>query len=398
MCCEDTRSFVSCPVGHHTCGGCFDRLTRDFNFSDREKCFKIKDIVAPDLHSWPFMCYNCLDESVCNLYPIGACMSVMSSDCTRILFNTLRKFQLDEGGNPKHIASDPNEVETVRAMVSLLFEPTRCPECFTPFVHAGGCMSMKCSGRPGVLCQACFCLWCLRVPNTVRLLGPNATARERSDACHSHIFHCPMAPPGSGTPGKSRLFPTEHEDSSDWIIAWHQLKTIEKALKFLRDFVAPNIASAVMAAPDIAMKFAGATACVEDRLKKFPQDSALLQLPRLMHPDLQERVERFEVEDDSDDSSDVDFIPAGRMRMQLPAPVDQRHDVDDDDDNDDENDFEIGRPRPRPPPAERHEIWQRFEGMVQFVMDSCAVNRRAATDALFSNDRNPVRAIEFLLQ
>jgi hypothetical protein len=91
---------------------------------------------------------------------------------------------------------------------------------------------------------------------------------------------------------------------------------------------------------------------------------------------------RVEVENDSDESRDADFIPS--------------------DDDDDENEMSvIGRPRPRPSPEvaeERHEIWQRFEGMVQFGMDSCVVNRRAATDALFAHNRDPQRAIEFLLQ
>jgi NACalpha-BTF3-like transcription factor len=184
------------------------------------------------------------------------------------------------------------------------------------------------------------------------------------------------------------LFPTEHPENSEWIAAWHHLQSINKALKFLREFVTPNTAAAVMAAADIAKMFGDAADVVQDRLKKRPQDRCLLKLPAF-NLDLHERIVRVEVEDDSDvsdQSSDDDFMPApanrNRMRARLPAPLVDRHQHDEE----------------GPAPAERPELWQRFEGMVQFVMDSCAVNRRAATDALFANDRNVVRAIESLLQ
>jgi hypothetical protein len=123
VCLSDTRSFVSCAARHHICGECFETATLSFNFSDRQKCLTKKQIVAPDLHSWPFMCYNCVEQSVCNLYPIGTCMSLLSSECTRILFNTLRKFKLDEGENFTQEVSDPSEVETVRRMVELRCDP-----------------------------------------------------------------------------------------------------------------------------------------------------------------------------------------------------------------------------------------------------------------------------------
>jgi hypothetical protein len=164
------------------------------------------------------------------------------------------------------------------------------------------------------------------------------------------------------------LFPTECSENSEWIVAWHHLQSINKALQFLREFVAPNTAAAVMTSTDIAKKVADAADVVQERLKKFPQDRCLLKLPEL-HLDSHDRVDADGESDNSDQSSE-----------------------------DGDEVFVIGRPRPRPVPAERPELWQHFEGVVQFVMDSCAVNRRAATDALFAHNRNPERAIAFLLQ
>jgi len=283
----------------------------------------------------------------------------------------------------------------------MFFLPPRCPACHTPFVHDGGCMAMKCRGRAGVICQAHFCLWCLRVPKLVSVLGPHSTEQDRDGACHRHVFACPLAPPGSSTPGNSRLFPTEDPtaENSEWIVAWHHLQTIKKALKFLREMVQPNTAAAVMAAPEVIKSFADAAEFIQDRLKKRPVDRRLLVLPALTLDD-----SRFDsvhglgglVDVSSSDSSDSDYVPAlpaGRMRMRVPRGVG--------DDSDDDDDVHvIGNPRPRtPPPAleERAQLFQRFEDNVQFVMDACNVNRRAATDALFAHERDPAKAIDFLL-
>ena len=335
---------------------------------------------------------------MCNLYPIGSCMGLMSESSTRHLFNHLRKFKLDgDGDSGTGPVVSASEVDTVRRMVTMFFNPPRCPVCHTPFAHDGGCMSMKCGGRAGVFCQAHFCLWCLRVPKLVSVLGPNSTAQDRDGACHRHVFACPLAPPASSTPGNSRLFPTEDKSAqnSEWIVAWHHLQTIQKALKFLREMVAVNTASAVMAATDVAKMFADAADFIRDRLKKFPQDRRLLRLPALTLDD--SRFDSVEVPFDVSSSSDSDYLPAlpaGRMRMRVPRPGD---DSDDDDDV-----HVIGNPRPRPltpPPAlqERVQLLQRFEDNVQFVMDACNVNRRAATDALFAHERDPGAAIAFLL-
>lgn len=380
ICSDDTVSFVSCAAGHNVCGRCFQKVTHNFNFTDRQKCLALKNMEAPDLHSWPFMCYQCIQDNISNVYPIGPCMSPMSPDNIRILFETLRKFKIDEGDDKKEVC-DPSEVAKVRSMVSLFFEPHRCPECLTPFYHDGGCMSMKCRGRPGIICQATFCLWCLRVPNSVKLLGPNASAQDRGHACHRHIFDCPMAPPASSVPGKSCLYPTEDMEKSEWIVAWHHLQSIHKALKFLREFVPPNTAAAVMADPGVAKNFADAADCVYDRVKQFPQDGNLLTVPT-MTLDL-DTNEKFQVEDD-DSSSDEDFIiapprvrPAGQPRgpVAFPPPAARS-----------------------PPPERRPQLWNRFELDVEFIMEACNCNRRQATDALFANNRDPQQAVAYLLE
>ena len=106
-------------------------------------------------------------------------MGLMSESSTRHLFNHLRKFKLDgDGDSGTGPVVSASEVDTVRRMVTMFFNPPRCPVCHTPFAHDGGCMSMKCGGRAGVFCQAHFCLWCLRVPKLVSVLGPNSTAQD----------------------------------------------------------------------------------------------------------------------------------------------------------------------------------------------------------------------------
>jgi hypothetical protein len=401
LCCENTAAIVSCSAGHKVCGACFDRSIVDFNFTARQTCLQKRQLVAPDLHSWPFMCTLCLEDKVCNLFPIGTCMNLMSESSTRSLFHHLRQFKdVGDGESVPEVA--PSEVAAVKRMVNMFFLPPRCPACHTPFVHDGGCMAMKCRGRAGVICQAHFCLWCLRVPKLVSVLGPHSTEQDRDGACHRHVFACPLAPPGSSTPGSSRLFPTEDptSENSEWIVAWHHLQTIKTALKFLREMVQPNTAAAVMAAPEVSKLFADAAEFIQDRLKKRPVDRRLLVLPALKLDDPRfDSVHHGSVDVPSSDSSDSDYVPAlpaGRMRMRVPRGV--RDDSDDDDDDV----HVIGNPHPRPqtpPPAleARAHLFQRFEDNVKFVMDSCDVNRRAATDALFAHERDPAKAIDFLL-
>ncbi len=373
MCSDNTGSSISCAAGHHMCGECFDSCILTFNFTDRQKILTTKQLVVPDLHAWPFMCYYCLEENVCNILPIGTCMSQMSAESTRILFNMLRKFKLNEGDETGRKEVDATELETVRQMVSLLFNPPRCPECLTPFSHDGGCMAMKCRGRPGVMCQVYFCLWCLRVPDQVSLLGPNASHQDCSEACHRHVFMCHQAPSPSSLSGASRLFPTSERSESDhieWIVAWLSLQAMNKALKFLREMVAPITATAAMSATDIAKMFADAAGLVNAVVKKFPQERSLLKLPAL-------NIQRTTVDiSDSSSSSDDDYLPAGRMRMRVPSP----------------------RPAVRRGPVHfpirPHMEARHFEQDVAFIMEALSCNRRQAIDALFASDGDPVKAME----
>lgn len=307
-------------------------------------------------------------------------MTLMSVECTRILFSTLRKFK-DEDEVEKIKEVDPSELQTVRQMVILFFDQLRCPECLTPFIKEGGCMAMTCKGRPGVICSAHFCLWCMRVPQEVQLLGPNASDEDMGNACHRHVFQCPLAPHEPLLPNPSRLFPTKDEEDIDWIVAWHRLHAINKALKFLREFVAPNTAAAVFNSKDILQMFEEAADVVRALLKKAPADCRLLQLPVLkLDPDMGDQEEMLELSDSSNESSEDDYV----FRPQLPV---------------------IPRMRvpPRaiaPPRADlpQERIWDHFQLNVQFIMDACNCNRRQATDALFANDRDPLQAIEYLLR
>jgi hypothetical protein len=299
------------------------------------------------------------------------------------LFNMLSQFKQttegDETCQKKEV--DASELGTVRQMIVLLFDPPRCPECLTPFAHDGGCMAMKCRGRPGVVCQVYFCLWCLQVPDQVMLLGPNASHQDRSDACHRHVFVCKQAPSQASLSGSGRLFPTPEtwteSETDDWIVAWLSLQAINKALKFLREFVAPNTAAAVLAATDVAKLFADASALVTTVVQKFPHERTLLKLPPLKL-DLKTR-NVFVVSDSS--SSDDDYLPPGRMRMRLPSPPPaiRRGPVH----------FPIRPPRP---PIAAGELT--FDGEVAFIMEALSCNRRQATDALFANDGDPHKAIE----
>ena len=383
LCCDQTQSGISCAAGHHICGDCFATTVLEFNFTDRQKKLKSKAIEVPDLHTWPFMCYTCLEENICNLLPIGPCMSQMSAESTRTLFNMLRQFKLTEGDETARKEVDASELGTVRQMVALFFDPPRCPECLTPFAHDGGCMAMKCRGRPGVLCQVYFCLWCLQVPDQVMLLGPNASYQDCSDACHRHVFMCHHAPSQASLSGSGRLFPTPEtwteSEKDDWIVAWLSLQAINKALKFLREFVAPNTAAAALAATDVAKLFADASELVTTVVQKFPRERTVFKLPPLK---LDLKTRKVVVVSDSS-SSDDDWLPLppGRMQMRLPSPPPaiRRGPVH----------FPI-RP-PRPPIAAGQLAG---DGDVTFIMEALSCNRRQATDALFASDGDPHKAIE----
>jgi hypothetical protein len=319
-----------------------------------------------------------VEENVCNIFPMQSSFKVMSTSAIDSLFKKLRKFKLDEGGEEGTVTADPSALETVRRMLTLfLVEPLCCPECLTPFGHDGGCMVMNCKGRDGVFCNAVFCLWCLRVPTVVKLLGPNATSKEKDAACHRHVFQCPVAPLSADTPNNSRLFPDRNSEGSEFQAAWHSLKAITKSLAFLRDFVSANTAAAAMAAPDVKKMFADAADNVREYLTKHPENNSFLKLPALsldaeIHSTINARVQ---VESsDSSDSSDSDFFIAGLGRHRI---------------------------RVRPPPARSPSPPQRgarFDDDVQFIMDACNVNRRQATDALYSHGGRPQDAIDFFFR
>jgi hypothetical protein len=75
------------------------------------------------------------------------------------LFNTLRKFKLDEGDGDCTQEVSPSEVETVRRMVAMFFEsPRRDPVYYVKLVFVSG------------------------------VLGPNSTATDRDGACHRYII------------------------------------------------------------------------------------------------------------------------------------------------------------------------------------------------------------------
>ena len=72
----------------------------------------------------------------------------------------------------------------------------------------------------------------MKTPPEVKLmvLNPETSSHDLDGAAHEHAFVCRSRCPARKTPGKSSLFPTENNESSEWIVAWHAMKTIEKAM------------------------------------------------------------------------------------------------------------------------------------------------------------------------
>ncbi len=224
-------------------------------------------------------------------------------------------------------------------------------------------MSMTCKGRPGVMCNVKFCLWCLKIPQEVKIMGPNSNSKDLDGAAHEHAFQCRSRCPARMTPGNSSLFPTEDSESSEWIVAWHAMKTIEKAISFLRANVSRGTRDAVMKNPEVAKMFHDAATIVRDRLKARPQDCASLQVPELS------------TDSDAEESSQ-------------PINVIDDDDYDFDEEEEDDGIFVLGQRRPAQhaahlPPAQRvaHNRVN-FPEEVQFVMDATGCNRRAEIDAL----------------
>jgi hypothetical protein len=279
-------------------------------------------------------------------------------------FIQYHRYQLKEDGSiSSAIHANTSEIEAIKNMVALFFEPPKCPSCNTPFIHGGNCMAMTCTGRDGVICHADFCLWCMKVPNQVKILQiQQASKKDLHNACVRHVFECPEK--SRKTPGAGPLFPTENPENSDWIVCWHNLRSIRLALHFLRSYVLPCTRSAVMELPEVSKLFQCATEVVKDRLKKCPQDAESLILPSI-----------------SIDSDDGD------------GPVYRNH-IDSDDEGDEHLVFgNAGERRPRviDPP-------QDFHANINFIMESCNVNRRAATDALLFYDNDARLAILHLLR
>lgn len=215
----------------------------------------------------------------------------------------------------------------------------------------------------------------MKVPQAVKIMGPQSRCKDLDTAAHNHAFECRSRCPKHKTPGNSCLFPTEHEDSSEWIVAWHAMKTIEKAMYFLRTYVSVVTRNAVMKNPDVAKMFEDAATIVRDRLKVRPQDSASLQVPGLnTDSDVEEPSQPILIDDDYEDEED----------------------------DDEDEIFVLGHGRPRFnqldfPPAQRV-AHQRvtFDEEVQFVVDATGCNRRAAIDALHTH-RTADDAILWLL-
>ena len=218
---------------------------------------------------------------------------------------------------------------------------------------------------------------CMKIPLAVKIMGPNSSPQDLDHAAHEHVFECSSRCPTLKTPGNSSLFPTEHAESSEWIVAWHAMKNIEKALAFLRANVSAVTRDAVMKCPEVATMFADAATIVRDRLKARPQDAASLEVPGLStDSDVEEPYQPILIDD-----QDYDF-------------------AEEEDDEDDVFVLRNGRPQPVPPalpahlpPAQRAAVHvppaQRaaqprvdFDEEVQFVMDAASCNRRAAVDAL----------------
>jgi hypothetical protein len=219
----------------------------------------------------------------------------------------------------------------------------------------------------------------MKIPPEVKLmvLNPETSPHDLIGAAHEHAFVCRSRCPARKTPGKSSLFPTENpQSSSDWIVAWHAMKTIQKAMSFLRTHVAAGTRHVVMKDPKVEKMFHDAAAIVRDRLKARPQDSVSLEVPNLCtDSDVEEPTELIEpVLIGDDDVNDYNF---------------------EEEDSDPDDIFVAGNMRPRPhpdlPPAQRaahvHPAEQvTFDEEVLFIMEATGCNRRAAIDTLMAHN------------
>jgi hypothetical protein len=167
-CCADTVAPLSCPAGHHLCEACTNRTLADFDFGARNAYLICFGLTTVDINMMPFVCQKCAEDNrVAGFFPAAACLKFCSQSTINSLFSKLRKFQLSNGGPElpavQSAPTDASETATVIEMLRHFFDPPKCPSCRTPFAHDGGCMSMTCKGRPGMLCKAKFCLWCVHV-------------------------------------------------------------------------------------------------------------------------------------------------------------------------------------------------------------------------------------------
>jgi hypothetical protein len=214
----------------------------------------------------------------------------------------------------------------------------------------------------------------MKIPQELKIMGlnPASSPQDLDGAAHEHAFVCPSRCPPRKTPGNSSLFPTENVESSEWIVAWHAMKTIEKALSFLRTHVAAGTRDAVMKDPKVAKLFHDAATIVRDRLKARPQDSASLKVPHLsVDSDVEggpilidDDVNDYDFEEEDSDAGDGIFVLGhGRPRPhELGLPPAQR--------------------AAHPPPPQQVD----FTESVQFIMEATGCNRRAAIDALMAHD------------
>jgi hypothetical protein len=278
-------------------------------------------------------------------------------------------------------------------------------------------MSMSCRGRPGTLCGAKFCLWCvyanrtfalqdghidliysgrcMKIPKAVKIMGPNASRLELSAVAHEHAFECRSRCPAHNTPGKSSLYPTEDIEKSEWIVAWHAMKTIEKALSFLRTNVSVVTRDAVLECPEVAKMFEERATIVRDRLQARPQDSASLHVPEISaDSDIEEPMQPIVIDDDDDyseeDDDDVWVLGQGRPRHQVQGPLQPAAPA--------AHRVHSLRPLPPPSPPLTHKQDLPFADAIDFVMAACQVNRRAAIDALDMHGASPEAAVMWLLQ
>jgi hypothetical protein len=107
------------------------------------------------------------------------------------------------------------------------------------------------------------------------------------------------------------------------------MKTIKKAMSFLRTHVAAGTRDAVMKDPEVARMFHDAATIVRDRLQARPQDSASLVVPNLCnHTDVEEEGSGPIIisDDESDSDGDDEIFVARNMRPRphLDLPPAQR--------------------------------------------------------------------------